>query len=511
MIRRKLRVLLDLSMASRGYCGIAQDVRLLYKTLALCPDVEVTGLVYRPQKFVSGHRFRRTSESRSDRVANQAEFLWKLSESGITWPGFRPARLLKQLQVVGSTFAARTASLDPLDTDKFWPTLWRLLFSQTLPPEDIPLVQQGRFLLSDLSDGMIFARTFTRRAPIRLDTTGFDYLIVQGPRAFRTSPGTRQIVRYHDMIPVLEPDTMGNPLVIHWHNRAIRENRSAYFVCNSEPTRDDLTRIHPALADRSTTIPYMLSDVYSAEPNRALLRSIVQTRRSPASGPGPARPLPADLRYIMTVSTLEPRKNFLGLIQAFNQLQASRSQGSKLKLVIVGSPGWRYQPILQAMRPQVDRGEIVHLERVKSEELRVLYTHAEAFVFPSTAEGFGFPPLEAMSCDVPVIASDLPAHRWVLGDAALYCSPIDPASIAAAIERLVASDEGPSLRNTLIARGRERVARFTLQRCGSQWQELLERLQVAPADASIPFPSRLRESAEWTRSASLARVQGAVE
>jgi glycosyltransferase involved in cell wall biosynthesis len=498
---RPIRVLLDLSMASRGYCGIAQDVRLLYKTLALCPDVEVTGLVYRPQKFARGHRFQRPRAARSERVANQAAFLWKLSEPGMTWSTFRPARLIQQLQVVGSTFAARTSSLDPLDTAKFWPVLWRLLFSQTLPPEDIPLVERGKFLLSDLSDGKIFARTFTRRAPIRLDTTGFDFLIVQGPRSFRTSPGTRLIVRYHDMIPVLEPDTMGNPLVITWHNRAIRENREGYFVCNSQPTCDDLRRIHPEVFDRSTTIPYMLSDVYRAEPNKDLLRSIIQARRSAASGPGPARPLSRNLRYIMTVSTLEPRKNYLGLIQAFKQLKAARSRGVNLKLVIVGSPGWRYEPILAAMRKLVDRGEVVHLEGVKSEELRVLYTHAEAFVFPSTAEGFGFPPLEAMSCDVPVIASDLPAHRWVLGDAALYCSAIDPASIAAAIRRLVTADDGAELRRTLVARGRQRVKMFTLERCGAQWQELLQRLQLQPTAASTESQLILSQHLECARYA----------
>jgi len=498
---RPIRVLLDLSMASRGYCGIAQDVRLLYKTLALCPNVEVTGLVYRPQKFARGHRFQRPLAARSERIANQAKFLWKLSEPGVTWPTFRPARMLQQLRAVSSTFAARTASLDPLDTAKFWPVLWRLLFSQTLPPDDMPLVEQGRFLLSNLSDGMVFARTFTRRAPIRLDTTGFDFLIVQGPRSFRTSPGTRQIVRYHDMIPVLEPDTMGNPLVITWHNRAIRENREGYFVCNSQPTCDDLTRIHPTLSERSTTIPYMLSDVYRAEPNERLLRSIIQTRRSPASGPGPDRWLPRDLRYIMTVSTLEPRKNYLGLIQAFKQLKAAHSGMANLKLMIVGSPGWRYKPILEAMRSLVDCGDIVHLERVKSEELRVLYTHAEAFVFPSAAEGFGFPPLEAMSCDVPVIASDLPAHRWVLGDAALYCNAIEPASIAAAIGRLVTADEGAALRKSLVASGRQRVKMFSQERCGVQWQELLARLQTQPTAASTEAQFKPRERAERTRVA----------
>ncbi len=484
MSHSKIRVLLDLSMASRGYCGIAQDVRLLYKTLALCPEVEVTGLVYRPQKFARRHRFQSAKVPRAARIANQAEFLWKLAEPTVAWPASRAERLLEQLRVIGETLMARGVTVDRLDTETFWHTLWRLLFSQTLSSDDLPLVQQGKFLASNLSDGMVFARTLSGRRPVALDTRGYDYLIVQGPRAFRTSPGTRQIVRYHDMIPVLEPDTMGNPLVITWHHRAIRENRASYFVCNSEPTRTDLVHVHPDLAERSTTIPYMLSDVYRSQPNSRALRAIIDTRRSPASCPG-RRP-PSDLRYIMTVSTIEPRKNFLGLIRAFSQLKATPG-GKRLKLIIVGSPGWKYGTILAAMRGLVERGDLIHLEQVRSEELRVLYTHAEAFVFPSTAEGFGFPPLEAMSCDVPVIASDLPSHRWVLGDAAEYCNPRDMNSIAQSISRVVLADDARLLRNVLVARGRERVTQFTRERCGRQWVDLLSRLREEKAAASTPF------------------------
>lgn len=476
---RPIRVLVDLSMTGRGYCGIAQDVRLLYKTLSECPEIEVTGLVYRPQKFARPHRFSGATR-RDQRIANHAEFLWKLSESSVQWSSWRLRRLYEKAMAIGDTLLARRAQSEPLDTDKFWPTLWRLLFSQTLPAEDQPLVRNGKFLLSDISDGKVFARTFSRRSPLNVDTRGYDYFIVQGPRAFRPSPGTKLIVRYHDMIPVLEPDTMGNPLVISWHERALREN-PGYFVCNSEPTREDLVRVHPDLADRSSTIPYMLSHVYHGEPAGPSLRSILETRRSPACGPG--RPLRRAPKYLLTVSTIEPRKNYLALLQAFSQLK-TRAGDQKLKLVIVGSPGWRYEPILAAMRPLVARGSVIHLEGVAASELRVLYSRAEAFVFPSTAEGFGFPPLEAMACGVPVVASNLPAHRWVLGDAALYCDPLQPSSIRSALKQLVFADDAALLRNKLIQRGRERAAIYSLENCGRQWVRLLEQLRDGVAGDS---------------------------
>src|SRR5262249_5332188 len=177
----KLRVLMDLSMASRGYCGIAQDVRLLYKTLASCADVELTGLVYPWQQFGPLHNFLPPDAPRGDRLANQAAFLGALTDEEIKRSAFLPSRIVKKLCHYASTMFARRVQLDYLDVELLWQAIWRMLFSHTLSPADIPLVQNGRFLLSNLSDGKIYARLFTRRQPLALDTRDFDFLIVQGP------------------------------------------------------------------------------------------------------------------------------------------------------------------------------------------------------------------------------------------------------------------------------------------------------------------------------------------
>jgi glycosyltransferase involved in cell wall biosynthesis len=490
MAQPKLRVLVDLSMALRGYCGIAQDVRLLYKMLALCPDVEVTGLVYHPRKFSPLHTFLRPDAARADRLANQASFLWALSEAEIKWPDLWPLRALKQLHYFAKTFCTGRAHWDRLDTETFWSVIWRLLFSPTLSPHDLPLVREGDFRLSNLSNGMVYGRALLKGPPIKLDTRGYDFFIVQGSRPFRISPGTRQIVRHHDMIPVREPDTISSQLFIEWHHKAIRQSPSnAFYVCNSEPTRDDLTAMYPELKGRSTTIPCMLSDAYHGESNPDAIRPIIDLRRSAAAGVTPGRRLKRTPRYILSVATLEPRKNFVGLIRAFNALKvrsAADARVRNLKLVIVGSPGWKYEPILAAMRDMIRRGQLIHLENVAAEELRLLYTHAEAFVFPSMGEGFGIPPLEAMRCETPVVASDVPAHRWVLGDAALYCDPYDVAAIASTIQRLVASDESDALRDELVARGRERTKLYSLERCSRQWRDLLYRLKYADEAGTRP-------------------------
>lgn len=489
MMPRKIRILLDMSMACRGYCGIAQDVRLLYKTLARCPQLEVTGLIYRPQKFATSHRFRSANAPRADLLADQATFLNKLSDSGT--PGdFRSLLgISTRVAAVSHTLTARPVRLAPLDAGMFAGTLWRQLFHQTLPPEDLPLIQQGRFVLSEMNDGMVFARGLSGRQPLAIDTRGYDFLIVQGPRPLRVSPGTRHITRYHDMIPVLEPDTMKHPWAIRWHQRAISQSRHSVFVCNSDPTRSDLVGVFPELAERSTTIPYTRSDIFRHSPSPSMALSVLTQRRSPSTSQPPTRSLP---RYLMAVSTLEPRKNFLGLIEAFNRvkaLAAVRQRVGRLKLVIVGGAGWKHDPILAAIRPLAARGELIHLEGVSSDELRVLYSHAEALVFPSHAEGFGFPPLEALQCKTPVIASDLPSHRWVLGDAALFCESNSVESIVEQIVRLIACDESAALRQSLLAGARRQIERFDIDRCAAAWTEFFEQ-QAVPGSSDTSSRER---------------------
>jgi glycosyltransferase involved in cell wall biosynthesis len=438
--------------------------------------------VYAPRPLRPMHRFLPASAPRGDRLANQACFLWHLAHEGGNLPKLFSKQMFTSARAFASTVLSPSVQCDLLDSDILWDVVWRLLFSPTLSAADINIAREGKFLLSNLSNGMIQARVLLKRRPLKLDTRDYDFLIVQDPRPFRVSPNTRLIVRYHDLIPLIRPDTMRNTWYINWHHRAIRRQTDrTLFVCNSEPTREDLTTVYPELHATSTTIPNMLSDTYYRDECVEMVSRIIERRRSRLTG----LPMNADRtngppKFVLCVSTLEPRKNFLGLIEAFNTLRGRAAKGSTvddLKLVIVGSPGWKFEPILAAMRDLTARGELVHLESVPAEEMRVLYSHAEAFVFPSNYEGFGFPPLEAMQCGTPVIASDISTHRWVLGDAALYCNPYDATSIAAAIERLVASDESAGLRETLVERGAQRVKRYQSDRCVREWVDLFDRLK----------------------------------
>lgn len=172
------------------------------------------------------------------------------------------------------------------------------------------------------------------------------------------------------------------------------------------------------------------------------------------------RKLGLDRPYVLTVSTIEPRKNIEFLVRVFEQMT-----GFDGCLVVAGMKGWKYEPILKRMRDSSRARDIRHLEYVSDEELPALYSGAELFFFPSLYEGFGLPPLEAMACGTPVIASTSASLPEVLGDGALAISGFDAETWASEALRILSET---SERQAMIERGLRQAARYT-------WRETARR------------------------------------
>ena len=167
--------------------------------------------------------------------------------------------------------------------------------------------------------------------------------------------------------------------------------------------------------------------------------------------------------FILGLSTLEPRKNFGGLIEAFDQLLSRTSLPHHL--VIGGGRGWLYESIFRRVA-ELGLEEKVHfLGFVADENLTALYTLADAFAYPSFYEGFGLPVLEAMACETPVVASNASSLPEVVGEAGLMVSPTDTKGLAFALERILTDQ---SLRDTMISHGSEQAKRFTWERAAGQ-------------------------------------------
>jgi glycosyltransferase involved in cell wall biosynthesis len=171
--------------------------------------------------------------------------------------------------------------------------------------------------------------------------------------------------------------------------------------------------------------------------------------------------------FVLAVGSVNQNKNLRAVLTAFE-----RAKKKDYELVVAGGfndrvfgrPTLRFPPAT------------TYLGRVNDRELRALYEAARCLVYPSLYEGFGLPPLEAMTCGCPVVAADATSLPEVCGDAAVYCDPRDPEDIIAKIERVMTDD---GLRNALGQRGRARAEAFTWERAA---RELWSAIVTAPGN-----------------------------
>jgi glycosyltransferase involved in cell wall biosynthesis len=155
--------------------------------------------------------------------------------------------------------------------------------------------------------------------------------------------------------------------------------------------------------------------------------------------------------YLLTVGTLEPRKNHLNLFHAIEQL----ARKIDLPLVVAGRKGWAYEEILAASNRLETAGKVIRLDYVADDDLPALYAGAAAVIYPAWYEGFGLPVLEAMAAGVPVVSSTAPAMVEVGGDTILTAPASSPNALSEAIaQALGAEAQSETSRQARIARAR---------------------------------------------------------
>ena len=258
-------------------------------------------------------------------------------------------------------------------------------------------------------------------------------------------------VTIHDMVPFLFPELTEERFVEQ--HRAILgsiDREQDWIACNSECTKADFCGMTGMSAERVFVTPFAAAaDVFRPERDRARIASVL-ARHGVGSRP-----------YVLSLGTLEPRKNLARLIRAFFALVEDR-RWPELLLVLVGPTGWKAESLFASLdeRPAL-RDRIVLTGYVPDEDLSALYSGARAFVFPSLYEGFGLPALEAMQCGVPVIASRTSSLPEVVGDGALTVDPADQDALAQAMLDVL-SDAG--LAEALVRRGLARASQFTWAR-----------------------------------------------
>ncbi len=257
--------------------------------------------------------------------------------------------------------------------------------------------------------------------------------------------------------------------------------QGAMAVCNSESSRRDLVTLFPRYEDRTRVIHCVVSDDYfeesPIEPGRLwdIVSHYINPKATLVSGPGvdPQKMDLSKIRYILMVSTLEPRKNHARVLAAWNELRAAGHMD--LKLLLVGSLGWEYLPILESLRPFQARGEAFVISGVPSSDLRRLYRNAEFVVCPSIAEGFDLSGVEAMLSGGVVAASDIPVHREIYGEACVLFNPYSTPSTADAMESLLGVGSAER-RSELRGAGAQIGRRYLRSAIGQKWEELFDEI-----------------------------------
>ena len=271
-----------------------------------------------------------------------------------------------------------------------------------------------------------------------------------------TSPVGPRVLTVHDLIPIKFPQFFEFAEGSTIRNTIASIGESDFVTVNSEATKADLCEYAPHIDASRIVVTPLAADPITFYPSLDKDEKYRLTEKYKIGNVG---------RYLLSVATLEPRKNIAHLIRAFVRLL--REDGiSDLKLVLVGTKGWMFDGIFTELSLASEiRDQIVVTGFVPDGDMAPLYSNAMAFIYPSLYEGFGLPPLEAMQCGTPVITSDNSSLPEVVGDAGIMLPAQDDDALVAAI-RLLYSNEG--LRSDMAQRGINRARRFTWSRCVAQ-------------------------------------------
>lgn len=302
-------------------------------------------------------------------------------------------------------------------------------------PGEVPSGPIGR-IARGLSRELIY---FPWQLPHWVAKNRPDVLHCPVPLAPRRS-AAQVVVTVHDAIAWDHPEWLSK--VNQRHMRALMPRvvrGGAHLITPSEYSKERIAEALDLDRDRITVVPWGISDRFSPG--------------VPTGDPVPG--LERDAPFVLTVGTLQPRKNIESALRAFEQVAEA---GAQHHFVVVGGRGW-FDEQLVSLLNNSDLGDRIHVTGYVSDaQLIDLYRTAACFVFPSRYEGFGLPPLEAMACGAPVISSNRTSLPEVVGDAGILVDPDDRDAITDALEQVLGSAK---FREELAAKGIERAGQFS--------------------------------------------------
>lgn len=280
---------------------------------------------------------------------------------------------------------------------------------------------------------------------------GLDVFFAPNINFIALSKNCKKVLTMHDLSFQWLPDTFSFKRRL-WHFLINPRKLCRQFdriLAVSQSTKDDLVSLYGIDSEKIKVCPPPLDFGFYAPLEHLESEKIQKTIKKYS--------LYDD--FILFLGTIEPRKNIISLIEAFEALKEELlkekfKRAEKIKLVVAGSLGWKYEGIFRSAGKSKFKNDIIFTDFVKDEDKACLYALSSVFVYPSYFEGFGFPPLEAMAGGVAVVSSNCSSMPEILGDAAILVDPYRPYEIAIAMKKLLMDG---SLRDYYVKKGKERV------------------------------------------------------
>jgi glycosyltransferase involved in cell wall biosynthesis len=297
---------------------------------------------------------------------------------------------------------------------------------------------------------------------------------------------TKTIVVFHDLSFVRFPEFFSFSKLI-WHKFIYPKNQARkadLIIAVSDSTKNDLINLYEILQEKIKVIyPAAGKEFRKIEKTDQKLLRVKEKYNLPDS-------------FVLYFGTIEPRKNISGLIEAFEKIKKQETKiplevqwdgfegmvrgekknlfsFRKLKLVIAGNRGWLYGDVFEKIEKSPYREDIIVTGFIEESDRPYLYNLAEIFVYPSFFEGFGFPPLEAMACGIPVAVSNKSSLPEVVGDSAIMFDPQNIDEIGFAIKNIL-QDRG--LKELLIEKGLQRAKLFNWDKTAEEFLNIFKKI-----------------------------------
>ena len=268
----------------------------------------------------------------------------------------------------------------------------------------------------------------------------------------------KSIITIHDLAFLLYPHFLTKESARYYGQIDQAWRKTDHIIAVSEATKQDSIKMLGVPEKKITFTHAAANPIYRQPPHQTAVQHVKRRYKF-------------DRDYILFVSTIEPRKNLPGLLQAYRRLRDEYRRDELL--VLAGANGWLWEEVYETVNRLGLDDKVAFLGRVPSEDMVYLYNAARLLVHPSFYEGFGLTPLEAMTCGTPVIVSNTSALPEIVSDAALLIDPHNIDGLTVAMWRVLTEKE---LRQDLICKGLKRAQQFSWQKAAQKTLEVYHKI-----------------------------------